>query len=412
MQHRREDQLGEIIVYRPLSMSITVFVAILVVCASVSVIVFGKYTRKVEVSGLLVPRAGISSVRSPSIGIVEQISVAEGDVVEQGEVLFTIANDRVSLGNFDKGAAEYELLQQQRTELLLREEIIADRLTQLASETNYQIDVLQKELAAANKSMELQSGHLHLVNATLDRLAGLNEKGMLETDAVERARMDSLSSSLQLNQIEKEKISIERRISELHANQAEQRLSLSLMASDLRERITGLQRELDTNMALRRIVVRAPATGTATLVAVDTGDSLDVGQLLVSVVPERSTLQAELFVPASAVGFMEEGQEVRLKYDAYPYQKFGYGIGKIEEISRSVLDAPPLFHSELNNTDPGYIVVASLLESQIYAYGKPVTLKSGATFRATVPIHTSSFGEMLFEPISALTGGQQNGATQ
>ena len=55
------------------------------------------------------------------------------------------------------------------------------------------------------------------------------------------------------------------------------------------------------------------------------------------ILPADSPLQAELFIPARAIGFVEVGQDVRLLFDAFPYQRFGTYHGKIVKVSQTVL---------------------------------------------------------------------------
>jgi hypothetical protein len=46
-------------------------------------------------------------------------------------------------------------------------------------------------------------------------------------------------------------------------------------------------------------------------------------------------LQAEIYIPSRAIGFVKPGQEVRLLYDAFPYQRFGAYRGRVVAASSS-----------------------------------------------------------------------------
>ena len=69
-----------------------------------------------------------------------------------------------------------------------------------------------------------------------------------------------------------------------------------------------------------------------------------------SILPTGSLLQAELFVPTRAVGFVRSGQQVRILYDAFPYQRFGSYGGRIIALTRTILtptdDIGPIALSE------------------------------------------------------------------
>ena len=60
---------------------------------------------------------------------------------------------------------------------------------------------------------------------------------------------------------------------------------------------------------------------------------------LASLVPSGAQLQAHLFAPSGAVGFVRPRQEVRLRFEAFPYQKFGHQTGHVLQVSRTPLAA-------------------------------------------------------------------------
>ena len=59
------------------------------------------------------------------------------------------------------------------------------------------------------------------------------------------------------------------------------------------------------------------------------------GDSIADITPLRNTLHAEVKIPRKDVGFIEKGQEVKLKFDAYNFAKYGVITGNISSISRS-----------------------------------------------------------------------------
>lgn len=86
-----------------------------------------------------------------------------------------------------------------------------------------------------------------------------------------------------------------------------------------------------------RLAVTAPAAGVIAAQLVRQGQAVQAGQPLLSLLPGQGTLQAHLLAPSRAVGFIEPGDKVMLRYQAYPYQKFGHHTGRVASISRSAL---------------------------------------------------------------------------
>ena len=68
--------------------------------------------------------------------------------------------------------------------------------------------------------------------------------------------------------------------------------------------------------------------------------------------PSDSDLQAELYAPSRAAGFLGVGQEVLLRYEAYPYQKFGHYRGRVSAVSQTAL-APTAFRYVNGGPDGG-----------------------------------------------------------
>ena len=106
----------------------------------------------------------------------------------------------------------------------------------------------------------------------------------------------------------------------------------------LRTELANTEQRIAETDARRAYVVRAPITGRISLVQVNIGQPADPHRLQMEIVPANASLQAVLFVPSRAAGFVHAGQRVRLLYDAFPYQKYGTHGGRITEVSQTPLD--------------------------------------------------------------------------
>jgi membrane fusion protein len=115
-------------------------------------------------------------------------------------------------------------------------------------------------------------------------------------------------------------------------------------------------------------------------------------------------------VPSRAVGFIEPGDTVLLRYQAYPYQKFGHQTGRVARISRSALSAAELqsisgFNS---NGEPLYRVTVRLARQAVTAYGKPEALRPGMLLEADVLGERRRLIEWIFAPLYSVTGRTLN----
>ena len=95
-----------------------------------------------------------------------------------------------------------------------------------------------------------------------------------------------------------------------------------------------------------------------------------------------------------------------LRYQAYPYQKFGHQQGKVTQISRSALSSGELgaLIGDAQSSEPFYRVTVALAKQAITAYGKPEQLKPGMLLEADVLGERRSLIEWVFEPLYSLKG--------
>jgi membrane fusion protein len=116
-------------------------------------------------------------------------------------------------------------------------------------------------------------------------------------------------------------------------------------------------------------------------------------------------MEAHLFAPSRAIGFIRPGQEVQLRYQAYPYQKFGIHRGMVAAVSKSAVSPAeiPQPVAELSR-EPVYRIRVVLERQQVIAYGEPQPLHAGMAVEADVIVDRRRLIEWVFEPLYSLVG--------
>lgn len=85
--------------------------------------------------------------------------------------------------------------------------------------------------------------------------------------------------------------------------------------------------------------LKAPQAGIIKDLATHTpGTVVSPGTVLMTLVPNNEALQAEVWVKNSDAGFVYEGQKVKVKLSAYPFQKYGMVDGKVLHVSADATD--------------------------------------------------------------------------
>lgn len=384
--------------------------AIVAVAGLLSLLIFGDYARKARLQGWLVPESGLVRVFAPQSGVVAQLNVKEGDAVREGAALIHISTESESVAY---GATRQVVVRQ----LLSRIDSIMTEREQQEQLSGYQLAEMQgrlvtieDELAQIGEEISLQRERLALSESDVDRQIELRERGMIRAEAVLQAQQDKLDQALRLQALERDRIVIDRTRLQLQSDIQQLPLRNEALLAAFDRQGATLEQELAEAESQRETVLLAPQDGTVTGVYATEGSNVGVNAPLLSIVPAGSKLEAELFSPSSAIGFVRPGQQVLLRYDAFPYQKFGTHDGVISEVSQSGVsptDLPQqLFWISTLNTaaEPLYRITVTPGSQVIGAYGETVALQPGMRLEADVVIERRRLIEWVLDPLYTLTG--------
>ncbi|XHF36232.1 HlyD family efflux transporter periplasmic adaptor subunit [Pseudomonas chlororaphis] len=402
--------LGEIILIRPVSFTVLTLIAALFGVLVIMFFICGSYTKRSTVSGHLVPSSGQLKINSPQYGVVLERFVHEGQSVKQGAPLFRISSERFGgdLGPIQEGVSDQLV---QRRQSLLGE---LTKLKQLQAEEQQsrksKLDSLEKELATFAQQVTSQEKLVQLANNAAGRYQGLMDKGYVSMDQLQQRQADLLGQRQTLQRLAREMTGlrqqqIERRhefsgLSALHENQL----------ASIQRSLSSIQQELFESEAKRTVTITAPQEGVATAILAEPGQTVDSSRSLMIVVPANSRLQAELYAPSKAIGFVQTGDQVRVRYQAYPYQKFGQHRGTVLSISKATLSAAEL--ASMTGSVPGlglsgeqiYRIRVEIEAQSVLAYGTPRYLQAGMLLEADILHESRRLYEWALEPLYSLTG--------
>ena len=150
-------------------------------------------------------------------------------------------------------------------------------------------------------------------------------------------------------------------------------------------------------------MLTAPISGEVGDVSVEVGQRARPDQSLVTIVPRGSRLEVWLYAPSRAVGFARAGQQVRLFFDAFPYQKDGAGRGTVTAVSR-VPTEPTNLDTNLGIEEPVFRIRVRIDEIAPQVAADQRAMRPGMTLNANLVLERRSLLEVLFGPISAAIG--------
>jgi membrane fusion protein len=169
-----------------------------------------------------------------------------------------------------------------------------------------------------------------------------------------------------------------------------------------------VQQEFNESEARREFEITAPQDGIVAVITASEGQAIDNTKLLASLLPDDSLLEAEVFAASRAAGFIRPGMKVLLRYQAYPYQKFGQHVAWVEDVAQTSLRPEELNslvsgHVTTSN-EPLYRIKLRLENQSITAYGKSASLKSGMVVDASVILEKRKLYEWILEPLFSISG--------
>jgi membrane fusion protein len=210
-----------------------------------------------------------------------------------------------------------------------------------------------------------------------------------------------LASRQNLQTLEQQRISAMSQANQARADLARLAIDGARDVSDIQSNIQGLAQQKTQLLAEQAYVIVAPVAGRVSALLSAEGRSMAAGMPLLTIIPERTDLRADLYAPTRAIGFVRAGQEARLLYDAFPYQRFGSFGAKVTSVSKIVLD-PRDIDVPLKFEEPVYRVAVTLDRQSVDAFGERLPLQPGMTLRANIVLERQSFLSWLLSPLHAV----------
>ncbi|MBS1161151.1 MAG: type secretion rane fusion protein, HlyD family [Proteobacteria bacterium] len=344
--------------------------------------------------GKLIPESYVKIVQPAESGIVRDILVKEGQNVKAGQVLMRM-DALISEADTKSIDADY-----QRKRLALRRiqaelaggpfKSEANDPPELALEINAQYRANRTSFEAA-----LAEEHSRLIKGKQELAAAEQVKHKLEETlphyrdqdkAYEKLVKDGFAGSLMGSDKKRERVEKEQELqtqafliesAKASILQSEKRLAqidsdyrrqLHAERNDLQGQFDKLAQEV-TKQAHKQDLLELKASQAGVvkdLATHTTGTVVQPGTVLLTLVPQDDILRAEVWVTNEDIGFVRKGQPVKLKFAAFPFQKYGMVEGIVENVSADASD---------NNTGNGNTQTDPAKKSQTLVYKALVALK-------------------------------------
>lgn len=368
-------------------------------------------------TGRFIPDGRSKVIQAPELSAVEELFVNVGDRVEVGQLLARL-DESLQLASNEaiEGVLNLNRLQQRRLRSSLDNTSPAIHENDPASGVQKEIwqaeqsrYISQRENAIAamrDANAELRAGKAQLRSLIEQReisqqrlesskiladigaiprneYLSMKESSIARQSEIEtqRQRLDSLESRVTITQEALARLEAERRLE----------LLVSLEAL-IGESYTLAKQSSHTSHALERRQLHSPVSGTVQAVNISTsGEIVSAGSSIIEIVPDEAPLLVELQLSDRDAGFVELGQEVEIKVEAFPFTQYGVLPGKLIWISADAESTPQRSY---------YSAWVEPLDNQLKHNGHGISVRPGMSVSVDVNTGERRVIEFFLGPIA------------
>jgi membrane fusion protein len=404
VKYRSQRWTGKAVLIPPVSPIFVYGFCIIFFVLVLSLLIFGSYSRRVNVHGELVSVPRAISLFSESQGYIVKLHVKPGMVVHQGQPLAEINVSRTTLSG---GVSE-----RQRETISTQIKTIEYIIVRLRDNRKVTLDTLSTEKKryeeALRKTSDIvtQAQHgLEVMKQGMESYRDYHRRGLINQDQLTnqtalyyQQQNNLLSLITQNEQNALQVVTLEGNIQTQGSDFDNQIYQLEIQRSDLQRQLTDVE-------ASGTQVITAPASGTIDSISTAEGQITRPGDALLQMIPGNATrYELVLWVPDNAVPFLHSGDRVNIRYDAFPSEKFGLYPGRILSVgtvpvsNQEMSTYPSAPGMNLAEPQTWYRVIVSPEKNQFFWQGKKIPAENGMKASATLFLESRKLYQWVLSP--------------
>lgn len=381
-------------------------------------LILGQIDVVVTARGKVIPSGEIKTVQPLSTGVVRNILVRPGDLVEKGAVLMEIDPSDIDpeLESMKKDLKQVEL------ELLRLGALLHDTPFDPAAERfdpgllRVQLDIFQSTREKLAKQIVVKDKELRQLQERLAAQRKVHQQAAFRSRQADRrfGRLKEVQDIIsrdafeegdrERKEAESELKTSAHGIAELESNIQKVNREIELIREEERNRLLAELAEKQQRAAYldgkvrrseflsSRQMITSPVKGhVAQLLFHTVGGVVTPAEELATIVPLDSPLLIKAFVENKDVGFLEAGMEVSLKVDTFEFQKYGILDGKLLQVSKDSIEDQRL----------GLVYEAYVqpLQTTLIVDGKKTAISTGMSISAEIKVGKRRIIEFFIYPL-------------
>jgi len=341
-------------------------------------------------------------------GLVSSVYVRPGERVIAGMPLFSVQRD-LSLASDGRQRPMFDE-QMRDDQIRTADQQYEQRKAQLGAQldaSNATAESRRAEAAALDEQVAQNRQLVAEAQRKLSRLQSVSD--YVSADRIEQASADMHQAKVSVAQGVARHEQLNGEIATLRSTQSD--LAAQLKENDARHARDVQDIQMRFEQTRQNFTISAPKSGVVTFSALVAGRTLDPADVaLVISTDDKGALRAALRIPSRRRGFVQTGQTVRLKFDAYPYVKFGTYEARIDAISQTTVQSPmspspPTAMGPKDNGDGDFMAWATL-RGKTFDYGKQhFDILPGMRATASIVVERRTIAEWVLEPLFRMIRG-------
>lgn len=361
----------------------------LIIAVIVGGLTWAKFARVEEITkgdAKIISKSREQIIQSLEGGILAEMNVREGSVVNRGDVLLKIDPTRA---------------QSSYREVFSKVQGLKATITRLRAESYGQPLVFDEEVQADPALVEQETrawkSRLSALNDSVRSLERSYALSMSEIRLAEPLAAKGLLSEVEMLRMRRQANDIQSQIVERkNRYQSEANSELLRLELELSQTVENLAGRLDI---VERTTMTAPVRGTVKNVRVNTiGGVIQPGEHILEIVPLEDQLLVEGKIRPSDVAFLHPGLPATVKITAYDYAIYGGLHGTLEHISPDTLKDDQ--KSAAGRPDDTYYRVLILTDSStLNAGGKELPIIPGMVASVEIRTGEKTILDYLLKPV-------------
>lgn len=405
INYQKAKWMGKALLIKGCSAWLVFFLSIIFIIVLILAVIFGTYTRRINVPGEITTQPRAINLFSTQQGFIINSHVKVGDKVKKGDPIYELdVSQTTQLGNVT-----------QKTIESINNQIknISEIIETLKENKQITLNALKQQIDEYNKFH--QDSLLLVKNAekgmsemyeSMQNYADYQKKGLINNEQFNNQRylyyQQQNSYQFLQNQIIQENLSIIQLNSELVTKIAD----FDNKISEYQFQLNALQRQLTEVNAKGTLIISAPSDGRIESLSVTDGQMVKTDDSLAQLIPANTdSYYLVLWAPNESVPYISVNDKINIRYEAYPYQKFGQFSGNIMSISKvpassqemSTYSSSPLSQNNINY-QAYYKVMVSLDKQQMAKFNNKIKLTNGMKADITLFLEKRPIYQWMLSP--------------